>query len=115
MPELNDGESFADALGGIDFHKGEKKHVKHEKEKTEHKESHSNLELSLCGAAVFGKSNEDLNEIFEEYRVPYKDFLENPYKILSDPNLMVKMGNNLYDWKVACPLIISLIGYKKVR
>lgn len=28
---------------------------------------------------------------------------------------MIKIDDKLYDWKVACPLIISLLAYKKVK
>ena len=74
----------------------------------------ADIELSLCANEIDEKDNEDLTAIFLKHRVPYSKFIKDPFKILSNPNLMVKIDDKLYDWKIACPLIVSLLAFKKV-
>jgi len=69
----------------------------------------------LCANEIDEKENEDLTAIFLKHRVPYSKFVKDPFKILSNPNLMVKIDDKLYDWKIACPLIVSLLAFKRVR
>ena len=74
----------------------------------------ADIELSLCASEIDEKENEDLTTIFLKHRVPFSKFIKDPFRVLSNPNLMVKIDDKLYDWKIACPLIVSLLAYKKV-
>ncbi len=75
----------------------------------------ADIELSLCANEIDEKENEDLTAIFLKHRVPYSKFIKDPFKVLSNPNLMVKIDDKLYDWKIACPLIVSLLAFKRVN
>jgi hypothetical protein len=71
------------------------------------------IELSLCKRFVEG-NEEQLEGIFAKYRVPFSKYSQDPIAILSDPDLMVKIEDQVYDWKVALPLVISLLAFKRV-
>ena len=75
----------------------------------------NDIELSLCKNKIDKADSEDLSEIFLKYRVTYQEYVKDPIKILSNPNLMVRIDDKLYEWKVAVPLIISLLAFRTVR
>ncbi|XP_076260266.1 phosphatidate phosphatase LPIN isoform X2 [Rhynchophorus ferrugineus] len=61
--------------------------------------------LSLCGW--------DPNltqERFDEYRVSFSDFCNNPV-ILENPKMVAKIHDKFYTWKVASPMLISAICF----
>lgn len=74
-------------------------------------ETQSDADISLCGHLV-GKSS-DLNQVFAENKVSFKDFKKNPWEILSNPNLMVRIENKLYDYQSAIPIIISELVFQR--
>lgn len=77
-------------------------------------EEEADIELSLCGDQISGGSEDDLMPIFMKHKISFTKFIKDPISIISNPNLMVKIEDKLYDWKLACPLIVSLLAFKKV-
>ena len=71
------------------------------------------IELSLCGNYI-NKPNADVTEIFRKNIVSWEVYIKDPIKILTNPNLMVRIDDQLLDWKVACPYIIALLAFNKV-
>ncbi|XP_062520641.1 phosphatidate phosphatase LPIN3-like isoform X2 [Corticium candelabrum] len=74
-------------------------------------ESLGELKLSLCG----GLKDPDTvipEEKFSQYKVTYDAFCEKP-SILSDPNLVVKLGGRFYNWQVALPMIFSVVAFRQ--
>ena len=68
----------------------------------------SQIELSLCGHI-----RTDRDQAFEENLVTYDGLMRDPWGVLSNPNLLVKVGGVLYAAEAAIPLIISLLAFKK--
>lgn len=66
--------------------------------------------LSLCG----GLSDADsvTLEKFMSKIVTYDDLCENP-NMLTNPELVVRIGNKYYNWLTAAPLILSQIAFQK--
>eukprot|EP00828_Plagiopyla_frontata_P045844 TRINITY_DN7969_c0_g1_i3.p2 TRINITY_DN7969_c0_g1~~TRINITY_DN7969_c0_g1_i3.p2 ORF type:complete len:251 (-),score=57.12 TRINITY_DN7969_c0_g1_i3:868-1620(-) len=71
------------------------------------------IELSLCGDLIPKLGEDKLAEIFEKQKVSYELFIQDPQKILQNKNLMVKIGDQVYDWEIAVPFIISLLAFKQ--
>ncbi|KAK7916120.1 hypothetical protein WMY93_011881 [Mugilogobius chulae] len=67
----------------------------------------ADVSLSLCGPAdVISK------EKFSERLVTYQDFSENP-GIIDDPNLVVCINSNYYNWAVAGPMVLAMAAFQK--
>lgn len=64
--------------------------------------------MSLCGNLEAGVSD----ELFNQFLVSYDDFMNNPM-VIENPNLVVKVDGKYYNWRTACPIIMSLALYKK--
>lgn len=56
---------------------------------------------------------EKAEEIFKKHIVHKNEFLNNPWKILNNPNLLICYGGKLYTYNAAIPLIMSLLLYKE--
>jgi hypothetical protein len=54
-----------------------------------------------------------LREIFDQNKISFEDYQKKPDQILQDPRLLIKLENDLYDWKSAAPLIVSLLAFRK--
>ncbi|NXB37214.1 LPIN3 phosphatase, partial [Eulacestoma nigropectus] len=66
--------------------------------------------LSLCGGL---KGNRQIShEKFMEHMVSYQQFAENP-RLVSDPNLVILIGNKYYSWAVAGPIVLSLQAFQR--
>jgi len=74
----------------------------------------ADIELSLCGDQITSHE-EDLLPLFLKHKVSFEKFVQDPMAIINNPNLMVKIEDKLYDWRLACPLIVSLLAFKKVK
>ena len=70
------------------------------------------IDISFCGAPKEGE--EFSPKLFELQKVPFDDFTM-LFKIGNNPfenqNLVVRIGDQYYDWKAACPIILSVILY----
>lgn len=94
---------------GIDPNNSEKMPQDQEDEKDD--DNPAKVELSLCSHLICRKNESDLATLFEENKVPFEDFAEDPLKILENPNLLVRFDNKLYQWRAAAPLMLSLLAY----
>jgi len=81
----------------------------------EGEEEENAVELSICGHLINQKNEEDLTEIFNSNKVHEELYFKDPIKILSNPNLMVKIDDHLYEWKIAEPLIIAKLVFHQVK
>lgn len=72
------------------------------------------VELSICAHLINQKNEEDLTDIFDANKVTEEQYFKDPIKILSNPNLMVKIEDHLYEWKIAEPLIIAKLVFHQV-
>ncbi|KAB5584128.1 hypothetical protein PHYPO_G00103860 [Pangasianodon hypophthalmus] len=66
--------------------------------------------MSLCGTE--GYSRQIKKEKFEEHIVTYQDFVNNP-GIIDDPNLVICINSNYYNWAAAAPMILSMQAFQK--
>lgn len=73
----------------------------------------STIEFSLCKKYI-DDEGENLEEMFDKHKVPYSKYSRDPISVISNPDLMVKIEDQVYDWKVGLPQILSLLVYKKV-
>uniref|UniRef100_A0A8C5D1C2 phosphatidate phosphatase n=1 Tax=Gadus morhua TaxID=8049 RepID=A0A8C5D1C2_GADMO len=63
------------------------------------------VSMSLCGCVGDTKK-------FKEHIVTFKDFLKNP-GIIEDPNLVICINSQYYNWAVAAPMILSKQAFQK--
>jgi len=71
------------------------------------------IELSLCGHRIYSNDPDDIARAFEDGKVTYEEYSNDPLSILENPNLLIRFEDKLYEWKAAAPLILSLLAYKK--
>ncbi|XP_047669577.1 zgc:123305 isoform X3 [Tachysurus fulvidraco] len=71
-----------------------------------------NLEVSLSLCGTEGYSRKIKKEKFEEHMVTYQDFVNNP-GIIDDPNLVICINSNYYNWAAAAPMILSMQAFQK--
>lgn len=99
--------------------KGESEAQKTQELPTEQKRSsqggENEIEMSLCKDKIESGNSEDLGEIFAKYRVTYEEYLNDPVKILSDPNLLVRIDDKLFESRVAVPIIMSFLAFGNVK
>ena len=69
------------------------------------------VEMSLC-ASLWDQSD-DNEKIFNSKLVPYEEFQRNPWGIINNPNLLIKLDHKVYTKDAALPMILSLIIYKQ--
>ncbi|XP_020786569.2 phosphatidate phosphatase LPIN2-like isoform X2 [Boleophthalmus pectinirostris] len=69
----------------------------------------ADVSLSLCGP---GDSSAISKEKFEERMVTYQDFSNNP-GLIDDPNLVVCINSNYYNWAVAGPMVLAMAAFQK--
>merc|ERR1712223_1954995 len=72
-------------------------------------EPHINIEISNCGGF-----EEFSPLLFEQSKVSFDDFvikIETTPNILTDPNLVVKIGDCFHKWDTAAPIIMSHVLY----
>lgn len=117
--ELNENsqnlnESKAQSLADAKIIKDNKINYEEEENEEEDEEENS-VELSICAHLINQKNEEDLTEIFNANKVTESQYFKDPIKILNNPNLMVKIEEHLYEWKIAEPLIIAKLVFHQVR
>ncbi|KAJ8260091.1 hypothetical protein GJAV_G00176950 [Gymnothorax javanicus] len=66
--------------------------------------------MSLCGRAV--DTSHINKEKFMEHIVSFQDLARNP-GIIEDPNLVICINSNYYNWAVAAPMILSMQAFQK--
>lgn len=78
-------------------------------------EEENPVEMSICAHLINQKNEEDLTEIFNSNKVNEEQYFKDPIKVLTNPNLMVKIDEHLYEWKIAEPLIIAKLVFHQVE
>lgn len=68
------------------------------------------VSMSLCGQE--GDTSHITKEKFMEHIVTYQDFASNP-GIIEDPNLVICINSNYYNWAVAAPMVLSMTTFQK--
>ena len=71
------------------------------------------IEISCCWSLLL-KNPENIEEIFYTHLISKEEFFKDPWKILNNQDLVVRHGDNLYTWKAAAPLLISLSAFGEV-
>ncbi|KAJ8359194.1 hypothetical protein SKAU_G00157190 [Synaphobranchus kaupii] len=66
--------------------------------------------MSLCGRVV--DTSHINKEKFMEHIISFQDFAKNP-GIIEDPNLVICINSNYYNWAVAAPMILSMQAFQK--
>ncbi|KAK9505528.1 hypothetical protein O3M35_009562 [Rhynocoris fuscipes] len=70
-----------------------------------HKWYPEEVSLSLCGPSA-------TPEQFQEHLISYNEFCLDPF-ILTNPKLMAKIEGKVYNWRVAAPMLVSLLFFRK--
>lgn len=73
---------------------------------------HSNIQMSLCGG-LKGTDSVISAETFGQYLLTYDDFQNDPFNVLTNPNLVIKMNGTYFKWQVAAPLILSHVVFQR--
>ncbi|KAM8866900.1 phosphatidate phosphatase LPIN2 isoform 2-T2 [Synchiropus picturatus] len=68
------------------------------------------VSMSLCGQE--GGTSQITKEKFMAHTVTYQDFANNP-GIIDDPNLVICINSNYYNWAAAAPMILSMTAFQK--
>lgn len=68
--------------------------------------------MSLCGRLV-GETDTEAAKIFCESKIDFEMFDADPWSLIHDPRLIVKVEDKYYNWQEACPLLLSLLVFKK--
>lgn len=75
-------------------------------------EKHEGLVLSLCLDQITGEDS--LERVFTENVVPPEVFSTNPWAVLNNPNLLLRINGKYYNWEKAAPILVSMIAYKSL-
>uniref|UniRef100_A0A7N6AR49 phosphatidate phosphatase n=1 Tax=Anabas testudineus TaxID=64144 RepID=A0A7N6AR49_ANATE len=68
------------------------------------------VSMSLCGQE--GDTSQITKEKFMKHIVTYQEFAKNP-GIIEDPNLVICINSNYYNWAVAAPVVLSMTAFQK--
>jgi len=66
--------------------------------------------MSLCGGLTSLEGPSEAT--FRRHLVTFDEFIQNP-KIVDDPNLVIKYDGQYYNWRTACPLVMSLVMFQQ--
>lgn len=66
------------------------------------------VSMSLCGHLDSGVSD----ELFNQCLVRYDDLIANPM-LIDHPDLVVRIGSKFYNWRMACPLVMSVALFRR--
>ncbi len=75
----------------------------------------SEIDISLCGHLIKDASitgGEYILRVFDEHRVTFEAFCQRPQELLHNPNLVVRIEDQYYNWETAAPFIISMLAFK---
>ncbi|KAL0977817.1 hypothetical protein UPYG_G00161630 [Umbra pygmaea] len=71
---------------------------------------HMDVSMSLCGRT--GHTSQINKDKFVDHLVSYQDLVKNP-GILEDPNLVMCINSQYYNWAVAAPMVLSMQVFQK--
>eukprot|EP01135_Chromosphaera_perkinsii_P010187 Nk52_evm53s2039 gene=Nk52_evmTU53s2039 len=75
-------------------------------------EEGNEIAVSLCGQYFDNSSNTEMASKFAEHQLSFEQFDANP-NLLADPNLVIRVFGRYYNWKVAGPMIASLVVFQR--
>lgn len=91
---------------------GDEEQAPEEEKHTEEPENEEiSVEMSMC--AELWDQEPDKEHLFSSNLVKFEDFSQNPWAIINNPNLLIKLGNKVYTKDAALPMILSLIIFKQ--
>ncbi len=64
------------------------------------------IELSNCWSQL-SKGKENPEEVFKKNMIDKDEFMKEPNKYLSNNNLAIRYGENIYTWKVIAPILVA--------
>ena len=76
--------------------------------------SYGEISMSLCGGLTSQDGNivKPSEDRFLHSLITYNDLVQNP-KMVENPDLVVRLDGEYYNWRTVCPLIMSLVVYQK--
>lgn len=87
-------------------------HIKKERAVDEMTEVEDKIEMSICGHLLNEDSDKKtILETFAQNKVEFSQFDKDPYRILDDERLMIKIGRRIYDRHIGVPQIFSLLSF----
>ena len=69
--------------------------------------------MSLCKHLLYTCDKEDINTIFEENLISFEEFWDRYEEIIEDPKLILRIHNELYDWRTGVAIIFANIAFGK--
>ena len=77
-------------------------------------EEQAQISLSLCAHLTTPKmTEEELVQTFNDNIVSFDYFSSDPYEVLNDPHLLIKIYDKLYTPEDGIPQVISLLTFNK--
>lgn len=87
-------------------------HIKRERTIDDMTEVEDKIEMSICGHLLNEDSDKKtILETFSQNKVEFSQFDRDPYRILDDERLMIKVGRRIYDRHIGVPQIFSLLSF----
>jgi len=69
--------------------------------------------MSLCKNKLFICEKEEVDEIFEQNQVSFEEFWDRYEEIIEDSNLILRVRDQLYDWRTGAAIIMSELIFGK--
>lgn len=72
------------------------------------------IEMSLCADYLTpDMEKEEIYKIFDEHKISYTRFDNNPHSVINNPKLMIKVGDKIYESYIGIPQILSKLAFDK--
>eukprot|EP00357_Protocruzia_adherens_P016569 CAMPEP_0115047002 /NCGR_PEP_ID=MMETSP0216-20121206/49063_1 /TAXON_ID=223996 /ORGANISM="Protocruzia adherens, Strain Boccale" /LENGTH=701 /DNA_ID=CAMNT_0002430147 /DNA_START=35 /DNA_END=2140 /DNA_ORIENTATION=- len=78
---------------------------------SESSEGETEIELSICGSSLKNAQDDVLEQIFESRKIDFDRFDRDPMSVINNPDLVVRIDDELYDYQTALPVIISFLAF----
>lgn len=69
------------------------------------------VDISLCGHLLDSTDESEILRVFEEHKIPFEEFKSDPKAILQNPNLILKIEDDIFDYATGIQRLISLLVY----
>lgn len=73
----------------------------------------SDVGISLCKDLLYTCEKDEVHQIFADKQIDYETFCDRYEEIIEDPKLIVRIHNELYDWRTGAAIILSELVYGK--
>ncbi|CAI2381834.1 unnamed protein product [Moneuplotes crassus] len=67
----------------------------------------SEVGMSLCKNQLFVCEKDEVDQIFEQNEVSFEEFCERYEEIIEDTNLILRVRDQIYDWRTGAAIIMS--------